>query len=82
MIDINDEALVIASDGVWEFLSNEQVAQIVHQYYKSQEAEVAANTVLHAAYAQWTQNQPIVDDMTIIIVFLDKRLIQKSTDAQ
>ncbi len=46
VIDLDDEALVIASDGVWEFLSNEHVAQIVHTFYRTQEAELAANTVL------------------------------------
>lgn len=46
MIELDDEVIVIASDGVWEFLSNEHVAQIVHTYYRTQEAELAANTVL------------------------------------
>jgi serine/threonine protein phosphatase PrpC len=30
----NDKFVVIASDGVWEFLSNEDVAQIVLPYYE------------------------------------------------
>jgi len=30
----DDKFLVIASDGVWEFLSNEDVAQIVLPFYE------------------------------------------------
>ena len=30
----NDKFLVIASDGVWEFLSNEDVANIVFPFYE------------------------------------------------
>ena len=32
-ISIDDRFMVIASDGVWEFLSNENVAKIVMGYY-------------------------------------------------
>ncbi len=31
---LNDKYLVIASDGVWEFLSNEDVAGIVYPFYE------------------------------------------------
>ena len=30
----NDRIIIIASDGVWEFLSNEKVGAIALQYYK------------------------------------------------
>ena len=33
-LGINDKFIVIASDGVCEFLSNEDVAQIVLPYYE------------------------------------------------
>ena len=29
----DDKIIVIASDGVWEFLENQQVANIVYPYY-------------------------------------------------
>jgi len=35
--------MIIASDGVWEFLSNEDVAKIVSPYYLQGHAEQAAN---------------------------------------
>ena len=39
--DINqdDRVLIIASDGVWEFLSNEAVAQMAMKYYNDGLAE-------------------------------------------
>jgi serine/threonine protein phosphatase PrpC len=33
-LSLNDKFIVIASDGVWEFLSNEDVAQIVLPFYE------------------------------------------------
>ena len=29
-----DKALVLASDGVWKYLSNQEVANIIHPYYR------------------------------------------------
>lgn len=29
-----DKILVLASDGVWEFMTNEEVAEIVYPFYK------------------------------------------------
>ena len=33
-ISEDDRFLIIASDGVWEFLSNEDVARIAFQFYE------------------------------------------------
>ena len=33
-LSLNDKFIVIASDGVWEFLSNEDVAQIILPFYE------------------------------------------------
>lgn len=38
-INQNDRIIIIASDGVWEFLSNEKVGQIALQFYKDGQAE-------------------------------------------
>jgi serine/threonine protein phosphatase PrpC len=34
LLSLNDKFVVIASDGVWEFLSNEDVAHIVWPFYE------------------------------------------------
>lgn len=33
-LGLDDKFLILASDGVWEFLSNEDVAQIVLPFYE------------------------------------------------
>ena len=37
--------IVLASDGVWEFMENDQVAKIVAPYYKESSPEAAANAI-------------------------------------
>lgn len=33
-LGLHDKFIVIASDGVWEFLSNDDVAEIVYPYFE------------------------------------------------
>ena len=70
-LDSNDKFIVFASDGVWEFLSNEDVAQIVLPYYLKNLPETAGNALVSAATQQWNQNDNVVDDITCIIIFLE-----------
>ena len=50
----DDEFLVIASDGIWEFMSNEDVARIARDpYYFKSAPEAAANALVKEAYKRW-----------------------------
>lgn len=44
-----DKFIVIASDGVWEFLSNEAIARIVWPFYCKNSPEQAGNAIVRAA---------------------------------
>lgn len=52
-LGLHDKFLVIASDGVWEFLSNEDVANIVYPFYEQNAPEAAANALVKAAFKKW-----------------------------
>lgn len=66
-----DKIVVLASDGVWEFLSNHQVAKVVFPYFAQKNAEAAAEHLVRTAYKAWKREESVVDDITCIIVFLD-----------
>lgn len=66
-----DKILLIASDGVWEFLSNEDVRDIVAPYYIKGAPEAAANAVVKAAFNKWKEEDDVVDDITVVVIFLD-----------
>lgn len=70
--------MVIASDGVWEFLSNEEIANIVRPFFEVKNAEKAAEAVVRESYLRWKREEEgIVDDITCVIVFLDVKLAQQ-----
>jgi len=51
----DDKFIVIASDGVWEFLSSEDVASIILPFYEQNAPEAAANALVKAAFKMWKQ---------------------------
>ncbi|KAL0311894.1 UNVERIFIED_CONTAM: putative protein phosphatase 2C 72 [Sesamum radiatum] len=65
----DDQFLVLASDGVWDVLSNDEVVSLVSEV-RSEEA--AAKAVVDAAVASWKHKFPNSkrDDCTVICLFL------------
>ena len=71
----DDKLIVIASDGVWEFLSNEDVAGIVWPFFEKRNAEGAAEALVRESYLKWKHEEDdIIDDITCVIIFLDVKL--------
>jgi serine/threonine protein phosphatase PrpC len=48
-----DKFVILASDGVWEFLENQAVADIVYPFYLQKNAEGAAENLVRAAFKEW-----------------------------
>ena len=49
----NDKIVLLASDGIWEFLSNVQVANVAFPYFEKESPEAAANALVSVALQQW-----------------------------
>ncbi len=71
-LNANDKFLVIASDGIWDRLSNDEIMMtIAKQYYPSRDAEGAASHLVKESVERWESEQGMVDDITIVIAFLN-----------
>jgi len=68
-LDENVNYIVICSDGVWEFLSNENVAEIVMPFYKKDDPDGACKALIKKSTEWWNQEDIVVDDITAIVVF-------------
>lgn len=51
-----DKFIVIASDGVWEFLHNEDVIAIVEPFYRRNDNEGAAEALVKESRKHWEKN--------------------------
>eukprot|EP00347_Sterkiella_histriomuscorum_P003649 403363481 len=67
----DDKFIVIASDGVFEFLENEQVAELIWPYFVKHSPEAAGNALVRAAAQKWKENDTVIDDITCIIIFME-----------
>lgn len=68
-----DQFILVASDGVWEFMSNVDVARLVYPYVEKNAPEAAANALVKEATKRWKKEEEVIDDITCIIIFLDVR---------
>ena len=48
-----DQFIILASDGVWEFISNEEVAAIIMPHFKKNSAEKAAEAIIKESIKRW-----------------------------
>lgn len=49
----SDKFMIIASDGVWEFLSNEMVIEIVSKFYHKGDSNQAAEELVKVSREHW-----------------------------
>lgn len=66
-----DRFIVIGSDGVFEFLSSEDVVRIVAPYWKVQDIQGACDRLVKEAELRWKDEEDVVDDITALVLFLD-----------
>ena len=72
MTDDEDKFLILASDGVWEFLSNEEVIDLIVPYWHRNDLKGACSTVVKESVAAWEREEDSIDDITCIIVFFKR----------
>ena len=65
-----DRAIIIASDGLWEYVSNEEVAQIVKNLINKKDANLMVNELYKYSYEKWKTKDTGIDDITIICIIL------------
>ena len=61
--------IVLASDGIWEFLDNEKVKNIGKQYYLNYNSKELCEELYNSSLIQWQINDSIVDDITVIVIY-------------
>ncbi len=68
-VDKDTKFIVIASDGVWEFLENERVAEIVMPFYNNDDPDGACKALIKESTDWWNKEDIVVDDITVVVVF-------------
>ena len=61
--------IVVCSDGVWEFLSNESVRDIGKKYYVQNDPNSFCHNLINQSLNLWETNDIVVDDITAVVAF-------------
>ena len=72
-LEVNDKYIVCASDGLWDFVSDQKVMQICANLdRKGKSPQIIAEALAHRAFMNWYYYEfGTVDDITIIVIFLN-----------
>ena len=68
-IDDNTKYIVLCSDGVWEFLSNEHVKETGKLFYLNNNPNDYVEEILKQSVIEWQNNDSIIDDITAIVLY-------------
>ena len=74
--DIDEEKIkiiVIATNSIWEFLTNDKIMDITWQYYDSKDTKAASEKIIEYANKIWKIKNPNnIPDLTVSVFFLSK----------
>ena len=68
--DKKPKIIIIATNGIWQFLTNEQVKNIVLPFYEEDNISGGIQKLVSSARRMWeTMNPKFIDDITVILLF-------------
>ena len=60
----------MASDGVWEFIENDECVRIVAPYWEKNDPQGACKELTDLSVKHWEREDEVIDDITVIVIFL------------
>lgn len=71
-IQSEDRFIILATDGIWEFISSEEAVELVGRALETKQTEMCCYNLVKEAVRRWDAEDNSVDDITVIIVFFSK----------
>ena len=69
-ITAEDRAIIIASDGLWEYMSNKEVTDVVKKTINKDDPDYIVNELYNESVIRWRLKDQGIDDITIICILL------------
>lgn len=67
----DDKFLILASDGVWEFIQSQECINIIGKFYLNNNIEGCCEFLYNESRKRWIKEEETVDDITILLAFFD-----------
>ena len=69
IIDPYTKYMIVASDGIWEFISNEQAMKFCNKFYLRNDPVGLCQELSQKSISLWEKNDCAIDDITVVVVF-------------
>ena len=68
----SEKFIVIATDGIWEFIDSDECSKIVGEFYENNmDAVGGLNALVKEAFKRWKYQENNADDITAILIFFE-----------
>jgi serine/threonine protein phosphatase PrpC len=67
----DDKFIIIGTDGLWEYITSQECVEIVKEFYLKSDIQGAINYLFKESAKRWITEQDVIDDITIILIFLE-----------
>lgn len=71
LFDEGDKFMIIASDGIWEFISSQECIDIIKDYYDKNDLKGCCEYLYQESSKRWLKEEEVIDDTTLILVFFE-----------
>ena len=66
-----DKFMIIASDGIWEFISSQECIDIIKNFYDKNDLKGCCEYLYQESSKRWLKEEEVIDDTTLILVFFE-----------
>ena len=71
-ITSDDKFIIIASDGIWEFISSQECVNIIKDYYIKKDLKGCLKYLLNESSKRWIKEEEVIDDITAVLIFFEE----------
>ena len=66
-----DKFIIIASDGIWEFISSQECVEFIKDFYKKKDLKGCLKFLLNESSKRWIKEEEVIDDITAVLIFFE-----------
>jgi serine/threonine protein phosphatase PrpC len=66
-----DKYMIIASDGIWEFISSQECIDIIKDFYEKNDLKGCCEYLYQESSKRWLKEEEVIDDTTLILIFFE-----------
>ena len=71
LFEEGDKFMIIASDGIWEFISSQECVDIIKDFYDKNDLKGCCEYLYQESSKRWLKEEEVIDDTTLILVFFE-----------